>query len=397
MNTQPSASSTSESVSDGDLSIVFRYRLTAPWEEQQVVNVEFSADNKFLIVLWPWREPTALTISRGWHEVLTYDLETRACLRLGPLGLSLLDGYCVAARGAAPGPASKKPNYKLSAIVPGKSRPVLPLAICHNPPINRALDSTPSIDIVDLHKTKRTRCSTTAQIQGPLAWSPDGSILAGLHFGDPTKISLFNAQMDGIPLRVCLPGQLAEITQLAFMPDGQSILSLASDGVGRMVSISPASPGKLLKSFCAPSLGRYPASDMQISPNGKCVASIWGRLIVRWHPDSDELESCDLQSIRPDADLFPLAISPECHLLACRYDTGVEVCDLLTGQRRGKVRYKPGGTGFATAAAFGGPGGGGGTMLAVGMFGGEVTIYSVLGDEDVPPVEVELHEQLADL
>lgn len=381
-----------EGVLDEDLSIIFRCRLSIPWQEQQVVYVEFSACNNFLIVLCPWREPTAQSTERKKHDILAYDLETRDFLRLGALSSAMLGGYYVGARGAAIGPAATAQNDKLGGLLRSKPSRVLPLAICHNPIIqgSKALDSTPRIDIVDLYKLKRKRYSSTIQIQGPLAWSPDGSLLAGLHFGDPTKVSLFQPQMDGIPRMACLPGHLADITQLAFMPDSKSILSLASDGVGRLVSTSPTSPGRLLKSFRVPSSSRYPASILQISSDGSRVASVWGRLVVLWHPESGLLESYELESARPDADLFPLAISPDCHLLACRSDTGVEVCDLLTGRRRGGATWKGGGTGFATAAGFSG---GTGMMLAVGMFNGGVTVYNVLDEGEEPPVELETHEQ----
>jgi hypothetical protein len=56
--------------------------------------------------------------------------------------------------------------------------------------------------------------------------------------------------------------------QLAFMLDGKSILSPANDGVGRMVSTFPASPGKLLKSFRVTLSSRYPSSILQISSDG---------------------------------------------------------------------------------------------------------------------------------
>ncbi|KZN88749.1 Noranthrone monooxygenase [Penicillium chrysogenum] len=50
----------------------------------------------------------------------------------------------------------------------------------------------------------RWACLNT--IQTPLAWSPDGTLLAGLHLGDLTSVSIFHAQMDGIPRMACLPG-----------------------------------------------------------------------------------------------------------------------------------------------------------------------------------------------
>ncbi|KAJ5869438.1 hypothetical protein N7455_004379 [Penicillium solitum] len=40
--------------------------------------------------------------------------------------------------------------------------------------------------------------------------------------------------------------------------------------------------------------------------------------------------------------LLLLAILSDWHLLACRSDTGVEVCDLLTGRRQGVATWKGG-------------------------------------------------------
>ncbi|KAJ5269773.1 hypothetical protein N7505_005531 [Penicillium chrysogenum] len=67
--------------------------------------------------------------------------------------------------------------------------------------------------------------------------------------------------MEGIPRWHVCRARLGDITQLAFM----RILSLANDGVGRMVNASLASPGGLLKSFRVTSSSRYPSNILQIS------------------------------------------------------------------------------------------------------------------------------------
>lgn len=75
-----------------------------------------------------------------------------------------------------------------------------------------------------------------------------------------------------------------------------------------MVSTSPANPGKLLKSFRMMSSSRYPASILQISSDGRRVALVRSRLIVLWHPES--LQSYELESVHPGADLFPYPFCP---------------------------------------------------------------------------------------
>ncbi|KAJ5355854.1 hypothetical protein N7517_010463 [Penicillium concentricum] len=113
------------------------------------------------------------------------------------------------------------------------------------------------------------------------------------------------------------------------MPDGKTILSRASDGVGRLISTS--------------------------------LASVWGRVVVLRHQKSGLLQSYDLESPCPCADMFPPDISPDCYLLGWCSDTGV----------------KGGGTEFATAAGFSI---GGGMILAVGMFDGGIMVYNVLDE-----------------
>ncbi|KAJ5250875.1 hypothetical protein N7489_001285 [Penicillium chrysogenum] len=112
-----------------------------------------------------------------------------------------------------------------------------------------------------LHPGNDITIPSPTGIQTPLAWSPDGTLLAGLHLGDLTSVSIFHAQMEGIPRWHVCRARLGDITQLAFM----RILSLANDGVGRMVNASLASPGGLLKSFRVTSSSRYPSNILQIS------------------------------------------------------------------------------------------------------------------------------------
>lgn len=376
-----------------DLSLVFLRRLATPWQDQQVAHVQFSQDNDFLLALNPWREPTAISNIRKAHDVLVYDLSTGESLyldRFAPAGSS---SYSVGPKGAGIGPSLIEKHERTSSFSSNlgiRSKPkvstILPLTVCHGQMSSRQ-DWSPTVDIVDLLKKERRRNTTNVRIQGPLTWSPDGSMLAGLDFTDPTKVSLFQFRTPGFPRKACLPGHLAEITEMAFMPDGKSLVSLASDGVGRLVSTSSSNPGILINSFRAPT-ARYPATALQVSPDGRTIASIWGRLVVLWYPETNRVMSYEIDSARPGADLFPLAISPACNLLACRCNTGIEVCDLLTGRRRAGVRWKNYGVEFATSATFNSSADR--LMLAVGMFNGRVIVYNVT---DEAPVELDSVEQ----
>ena len=376
--------------SDENLSLVFHRRLATPWQDQQASHVQFSQKNEFLLVLCRWRDPTALSNMRKAHDVLVYDVATRETLYLDRISQTGSVGYSVGPRGAAIGPIITETHERTSSLssLGLRSKPktskskLLPLIVCHGQMSNNS-DWSPTLDIVDLYKKERKRSAPNVRIQGPLTWSPDGHLLAGLDFADPTKVCLFQARAPNIPRTACLPGHLADITELAFMPDGKSLLSLASDGIGRLVSISPSNPGTLLNSFRAPT-ARYSASALQISPDGRTIGSIWGRLIVVWYPDTNRVMSYELEASRPGADLLPLAISPKCNLLACRSNSGIEVCDLLTGQRRGGAKWKNNGVDFATSASF--SSGAGGLMLAVGTFNGKVTVYNVT---DEAPIELD--------
>jgi len=375
---------------DEEVALAFHSRLASQsrGRNMKVVHVEFSASDTFVMALSPWHEPTIWATQRNWHFISGFDAQSRAAMSLRhgptPVGVFRVTG----GRGIALGPAATdaKQSSRLSAAIGlsrSKSKSSELVAIFHDISLSAMVDMYSlgtSLELVDLVSMKRKFSASSIGIQPPLVWSPDGSLLAALSVSDATEIFLLDAQVDGLPRRACLPGQLADITQMAFMPDSKSLISLAKDGSGRLVNTSLPNPGKLLKCFRVSTL--HPASILRISPNGKLIVSVWGRQVILWYPESGDLKSYSLEIVR-DLELWPLAVSPDCRLLVCRSEAGIDISDLATGKYRGRLSWNQDGATFATAAAFSRSG----KILAVGFFNGSLTLYNIITDQG-PPAEL---------
>lgn len=125
-------------------------------------------------------------------------------------------------------------------------------SICHDARFYEKLvhPNAAALDIVDVFGVKRPKSPLpNVPLQAPMAWSPDGSLFAGLSLFDVTEILLFSAGTESRYRIACLSDHLADITHMDFVPGSSSIVSFARDGTARPVSTSAESHGKLLKSF----------------------------------------------------------------------------------------------------------------------------------------------------
>jgi len=219
------------------------------------------------------------------------------------------------------------------------------------------------LDTYDLEVSKRRKSSSKAALRPPLAWSPDGALLAGASNPNPSRIVVVDAQTQK-PVMV-IPNHSAELTHLAFTLDGAALVSIAKDGFVRMTSTRT---GQTLGTFEVES--RSPPALMRVSPDGELVASVWGRDVMLWYPRTGVVDGYRLAAVRT-TEGWPLCISPDCRFLACRTETGFDVADLATGKLLAEVTSNSESS-FVTAASFSSDG----SWLAVGKHSGSIQLYS---------------------
>lgn len=246
----------------------------------------------------------------------------------------------------------------------------------HHVPRQYELDT--DLGTIDVGSMKSGFVMGNVPIEAPIAVSPDATMFIGRSAEDNSEIYLVKNTFTGstlhnnVRITGCLPGHMAKVTHLAFMPDGESVVSLAEDGSGRVISCAAAPrAGQTLGRFQFDNRG-YPASCMQVSPSGDFVASVWGRQVVRWYPATDQLLAYDLDEVRL-VELWPLALSPDCTLLACRTEHGLDVVRVEDGTSAGHINWTQNGGNFATAAAFGASG----KTMAVGLMNGRVLMHDL--------------------
>ena len=212
----------------------------------------------------------------------------------------------------------------------------------------------------------------------PIAFSPDGTCIAGVSGQESSEIIILEAELlqySGI--EASIHGHLAPISLLQYMPDG-NLISLATDGVGRLCTSQQSeagAPGALIKQFRVDT--RYPPSLLKVSPDGELIVSVWGRQVALWYPTTNTLTTYNLDERRL-IELWPLAISPDCRLMVCRTERGFDLIDVLTGKSCCHATWERNSLNAATAAAFSNNG----TLLATGLKNGAVILHDVVVDID---------------
>lgn len=236
-----------------------------------------------------------------------------------------------------------------------------------NPDFTEGLPSTalrPALAIHDLAKRKKRLKRDFTTIRGPIAYSPNGRLIAGIDHKDSSRINIL-ATNSGLQTLHTILHHTEEVTQLAFHPNGGSLVSMSKDGWVRMTCLDS---GRTLR--------RYEVSNqrnpklLQISPDGELVASVWDRTVNLWYPTTGVINVYNLHTVR-QMEGWPLSISPDCRYLACRTDGGFDVSDLLTGKFRGDVASLPM---DVTCAAFSSDS----RSLVVGKIDGEINLYEII-------------------
>jgi WD40 repeat protein len=222
----------------------------------------------------------------------------------------------------------------------------------------------PAIAIHDLEKRKKRLKRDFTVIRGPIAYSPNGRLIAGIDRQDSSRINILGTNSNLRNLHTILH-HTDEVTQLAFHPNGGSLVSISKDGWARMTCLDS---GRTLRRYEA--TGQRNPKLLQISPDGELVVSIWDRTVNVWYPTTGVVNVYNLHTVR-QMEGWPLCISPNCRYLACRTDGGFDVSDLLTGKFRGDVS---GLTTDVTCASFSSDS----RSLVIGKIDGEISLYDVI-------------------
>jgi len=229
---------------------------------------------------------------------------------------------------------------------PGLRRPYLQRFVLEGPPANG-----------------RRAMHTGLPVASPLAWSPDGALVAGASAHDTSRIYVVRVRTQ--LLVAALPHHIDAVTHLAFTPDGTALVSLSRDGSCQITGVAS---GRVLRKYEVET--RHNPRVMAVSRDGDTVAAVWGRDVVVWAPASGAMSTYNLSAVR-HSEGAALAVSSGCEYLACRSEGGFDVLDLRTGKFRAEVRMD---RSFVTTAAFSEDG----RQLVVGKHNGEVMIYTVV-------------------
>ncbi|TQV94662.1 hypothetical protein IF1G_06673 [Cordyceps javanica] len=286
--------------------------------------------------------------------------------------------------------------------------PHVPLVFLYGRPHGNGPDDAryfnTDIDMAQIEVGSRKKAAHVhnVPVTEPIAVSPDGTRMIGRSGEDPTEMYVIrlpdmvqHQQASGLWVLACVPGHLAKITHLAYMPDGRSVVSLGADGVQRINSVAgSSSPGQCLHRVRVDARGCPGASLLAVRADDNdgggnvAVLSVWGRQVVRWHPATDALRSYDLDAVRA-VELWPLALSADARVLVCRVEGGVELVRADDGSSLGHLHWTQNGGNYATAAAVSPDG----RRLALGLLNGRIMMHelsyvqaSMLSD-DVPGEE----------
>ncbi|WYZ41041.1 hypothetical protein EsH8_IV_001382 [Colletotrichum jinshuiense] len=208
----------------------------------------------------------------------------------------------------------------------------------------------------------------------PAAFSRDGRMLAAT---DPAGIVVvfgMSPAAQAAPPTKKIAGIVSHAppTHVLFMPNGLDLVTLCKDGT---VRVSEATTGRTLRRMevdGAAAAATTGACALGVSPDGRVVVSVWSRAVYVWEHEAGRVSSWELNKARNNEG-WPLAVSPDCRLLACRTEEGMDISDVYSGQVLAEVRTAVGIEGLVTTAAFSGDG----KTMAVGRYNGVVDVWDL--------------------
>ena len=113
---------------------------------------------------------------------------------------------------------------------------------------------------------------------GPLAFSPNGSLLAVANSGNLGQVTILD--IDHHRTVTVVTGGSREIQQVAFSPDGSMFATASLDGTTRLFDTYTGAP---LRQFDQPG----PVNNVAFSPNGRYIATLDFHGVIRIWPACD--------------------------------------------------------------------------------------------------------------
>ncbi|KAK1479809.1 ribosome assembly protein 4 [Colletotrichum cuscutae] len=174
------------------------------------------------------------------------------------------------------------------------------------------------------------------------SFSPDGQLLAIKGVRNRVEI-VTAAKGQGYSV---IRSHTDEVTHAEWTADCTRLVTASKDGTLRITNVETGR-----------NIAKIEMEDwrnplrLAVSPAG-VIASIWGRTVTIWDPESGAMNSYNLETAK-GSEGVPLAISPDLRWVAYRSDDGADATDLATGKVVYSARLE---SGFAVSAAFSGNG-----------------------------------------
>ncbi|KAH7170175.1 WD40-repeat-containing domain protein [Dactylonectria macrodidyma] len=198
----------------------------------------------------------------------------------------------------------------------------------------------------------------------PVAWNSDGKLLAASE--GQNRMGIWDVRT-GVRIGRVM-SHIDTITHAAFMPDN-SLVTVSRDGTLRITNVATA---KTLRRLEMGNENSANPRGLSVSPDGRRIVSIWGTTVHVWLPRSNDLTSYGLNSVRRNEG-WPLCISADCRLIACRTEDGFDIMDVDSGE----VVLARDEDVIVTAAAFSVDG----QTLVLGKMDGHVEVWDVLNSK----------------
>lgn len=324
-----------------------------PPDAHEILQLGFTgSDRHLLCAVTPESNNKPRLVNDGTAEVLVFDLpsleEKQTKGRTRGQGLRAIGGFTVAHEPGA--------TIVLVGYVRSEKR-------------GSSSDAPATVETHDLSSQVRMY-RDELDVGAPLACRASMKMVVGVSLRDPTRIVVLSRPGFGSgskwTISRVLAGHMARVTHLVLVPSEGVVVSADVDGWVRMTDVGD---GRTLRKVQIET--KVPASLMQIAADGSVVVTVWGRQVLVWRINEEDVSTFNLDDVR-STEGWPLAISADCRLLASRTEDGVEVVDAQTGEFLAEYRMPP--HPLVTAAAFNHRG----DVLAVGNFEGQVTLLDVV-------------------
>lgn len=195
---------------------------------------------------------------------------------------------------------------------------------------------------------------------GPLVWSPDGSLIAATE--DANRVGIWDTR---VGLRVGrVVTHIDTVTHIAFT-QSNNVVTLSRDGTLR---VTDPQTSRTLQRLEIEGQAASNPRFLAVSPNGNTILSVWGTMVQVWSPQTNHITAYSLSAVR-STEGWPLAATPDARFLALWTETGFDIIDVMTGA----TVFENNGGALVTSGSFGENG----SVLMLGRMDGTVETYNV--------------------